>query len=453
MYRGIGLITGNLTCPYIACFFLFVLIPLLPITIYIYIYTNRDDVGRTAADSFRLQVVAAKETGNAAPVKRIENCSFLYTRHLNMYFVALTRSNVNPALVFEYIFQLIKILKSYLGDDFDENAMRNNMTLIYELMDETMDFGYPQNCAIDVLRLYISLGNVKPADEPEPSALTSQITGAIDWRREGIRHKKNEVYIDVLESVNLLLSQSGSILRNEVTGAVQMNTKLTGMPECKFGLNDKLVIDKDRSGGAGGDDARGKPSVEIDDCTFHRCVRLGKFDADRTITFIPPDGEFELMRYRVSDNINLPFRIIPAVQEEQNMTKVSINVKILANFSDQLFATNVVIKIPVPKNTAKTKIKHTFGRAKYEPEQQAIVWRVKRFAGKAECIITADVELINTVRPKPWSRPPIQCEFQVPMFTASGVHVRFLRVYDKSGYHTNRWVRYITKAGSYQIRI
>ena len=89
-------------------------------------------------------MVAAKETGTEAPVKRIESCSFLYTRHLNMYFVALTRSNVNPALVFEYIFQLIKILKAYLGEDFDENSMRNNMTLIYELMDETMDFGYPQ---------------------------------------------------------------------------------------------------------------------------------------------------------------------------------------------------------------------------------------------------------------------------------------------------------------------
>lgn len=61
-----------------------------------------------------------------------------------MYFVALTRSNVNPALAFEYMFQLIKILKAYLGEDFDENHMRNNMTLIYELMDETMDFGYPQ---------------------------------------------------------------------------------------------------------------------------------------------------------------------------------------------------------------------------------------------------------------------------------------------------------------------
>lgn len=270
----------------------------------------RDDVSRVAADSFRLQVIAAKEASSQAPIRRIENCSFMYTRHQNMYFVALTKSNVNPALVFEFLFQKIRVLKAYLGEGFDENSMRNNMTLIYELMDETMDFGYPQNCAVDVLQMYINLASVKPQDEPEPEQLTKQITGAIDWRREGIRHKKNEVYIDVLESVNLMISTSGAILRNEVTGRVQMNTKLTGMPECKFGLNDKLVIEKETAGG------RKKPGVEIDDCVFHRCVRLGKFDADRTITFIPPDGEFELMRYRVNDNVNLPFRLIPAVQEE-----------------------------------------------------------------------------------------------------------------------------------------
>merc|ERR1711892_219676 len=31
---------------------------------------------------------------------------------------------------------------------------------------------------------------------------------------------------------------------------------------------------------------------------FHQCVRLSRFDNDRTISFIPPDGEFELMSYR-----------------------------------------------------------------------------------------------------------------------------------------------------------
>jgi hypothetical protein len=84
--------------------------------------------------------------------------------------------------------------------------------------------------------------------------------------------------------------------------------------------------------------------VEIDDCTFHRCVRLGKFDADRTITFVPPDGEFELMRYRVTENVNLPFRLIPAVQEE-GRNRVAVNIKVKANFNAKLFGTNVVIKV------------------------------------------------------------------------------------------------------------
>ena len=33
--------------------------------------------------------------------------------------------------------------------------------------------------------------------------------------------------------------------------------------------------------------------IIIDDCRFHQCVRLWKYDSERTITFIPPDGVFE----------------------------------------------------------------------------------------------------------------------------------------------------------------
>jgi AP-2 complex subunit mu-1 len=150
--------------------------------------------------------------------------------------------------------------------------------------------------------------------------LTSQITGQIDWRRDGIRYRKNEVYIDVLESVNILMSATGAVLRSDVTGQIVMKALLSGWPECKFGLNDKLIMDREAASkaaagaGGGGHHTRRNAGVEIDDCTFHRCVRLGKFDADRTITFIPPDGEFELMRYRVTENVNLPFRLIPVIQ-------------------------------------------------------------------------------------------------------------------------------------------
>ena len=34
-------------------------------------------------------------------------------------------------------------------------------TLVYELLDEIIDFGYPQNAALDVLKLYINLGSLK----------------------------------------------------------------------------------------------------------------------------------------------------------------------------------------------------------------------------------------------------------------------------------------------------
>lgn len=414
----------------------------------------RDDVSKATADAFGLKVIASKETGTAPPVKIVDGASFLYCRHGSMYLVAVTRSNVNPALVFEFLFNWIRILKSYLGDDFDEDKIKNNMTLLYELLDETMDFGYPQITAIEAVRLYITLGTAKAreAEEQDVGQLTSQITGIVDWRREGLRYRKNEVYIDVLESVNLLMGANGNILRNECSGQVVMKTQLSGMPECKFALNDKLNMDREAASGKQSAEDKKRRTVEIDDCTFHRCVRLGKFDSERTITFIPPDGEFELMRYRVSDNIKLPFRLIPAIQEE-GKSKVTFNVKVTAQFDPDKSATDVVVKVPVPPNTARTNIKVGAGRAKFEPDQKAIVWRIKRFPGGAEFMLQAEVDLMQTTRAKAWSRPPISFSFNVSMFTSSGVYVRYLRVYDKSGYHANRWVRYITRAGQYQIRI
>ena len=38
------------------------------------------------------------------------------------------------------------------------------------------------------------------------------------------------------------------------------------------------------------------------------------------------------------------------------------------------------------------------------------------------------------------------------MFTASGLHVRFLRVVERSAYDTIKWVRYMTRAGQVEFR-
>lgn len=408
----------------------------------------RGGISKSAIDNFRHKIIATKSTGQNPPILQIEATSFMYIRHKNLFLVAATKGNPNAALIFEYLFQKIKILKSYLGEEFDDDVLQSQFTLVYELFDETMDYGYPQNCATDVLKLYINLGSAASKKvEQSVGSITSQITGAIDWRREGIKYKRNEVHIDVHETVSLLTSSNGSVLRAEVHGKVMMKTQLTGMPECKFGLNDKLIMEKE--GGAEG----GNSGVEIDDCTFHRCVRLGKFDSERTITFIPPDGEFELMRYRVTE-ASQPFRLVPSIREE-GKSKLAVNIKLIGDFFEDKNATNVVIKIPMPPTAASAKCVVGKGRAKYEPGERALVWRISNFPGQTEATLDAVVDLITATREKPWVRPPVSLDFQIEMYSSSGVQVRFLKVYEKSNYNTNRWVKYVTKAGNgeYQIRV
>ena len=114
--------------------------------------------------------------------------------------------------------------------------------------------------------------------------------------------------------------------------------------------------------------------IAIDDVQFHRCVRLGRFDADRTISFIPPDGEFQLCSYRITQNIDLPFTVFPAIIE-RGRTRIEYEIKVKANFSFKLYATSVDVRIPTPRNTAKYKIQVASGTVNYVPSNHWLEWK------------------------------------------------------------------------------
>jgi AP-2 complex subunit mu-1 len=284
-----------------------------------------------------------------------------------------------------------------------------------------------------------------------------QATGAISWRRADVKYRKNEAFVDVIEDVNLLMSATGTVLRADVNGQIMMRAYLSGTPECKFGLNDRLLVDGDGLSRPSGNSAGAKAtraaagSVTLEDCQFHQCVKLGKFDTDRIISFIPPDGEFELMRYRATENVNLPFRV-HAIVNEIGKTKVEYQVAIKANYGSKLFATNVIVRIPTPLNTASISPRTSQGKAKYEPSENCIVWKLPRFPGQSEYVLSAEAMLTVMTNQKAWSRPPLSLNFNLLMFTSSGLLVRYLKVFEKSNYSSVKWVRYMTRAGSYEIR-
>ncbi|XP_077955171.1 AP-2 complex subunit mu-A isoform X1 [Gasterosteus aculeatus] len=302
----------------------------------------------------------------------------------------------------------------------------------------------------------VSLPLPPPQTKEEQSQITSQVTGQIGWRREGIKYRRNELFLDVLESVNLLMSPQGQVLSAHVSGRVVMKSYLSGMPECKFGMNDKIVIDKQGKGGASDDAGKssGKQSIAIDDCTFHQCVRLSKFDSERSISFIPPDGEYELMRYRTTKDIILPFRVIPLVREV-GRTKLEVKVVIKSNFKPSLLAQKIEVRIPTPLNTSGVQVICMKGKAKYKASENAIVWKIKRMAGMKESQISAEIELLPTNDKKKWARPPISMNFEVP-FAPSGLKVRYLKVFESklnySDHDVIKWVRYIGRSGIYETR-
>uniref|UniRef100_A0A7S4HEJ7 MHD domain-containing protein n=2 Tax=Prymnesium polylepis TaxID=72548 RepID=A0A7S4HEJ7_9EUKA len=391
--------------------------------------------------------VLEAEEADERPVWLEHGTTYVYIKYNNLYIMAVTQRNSNAAMILLFLYRLVEVLKDYFRE-LEEESIRDNFVITYELMDEMMDFGYPQISEAKILREYITQEAHKLEVVKPPMA----VTNAVSWRSEGIKHRKNEIFLDVVERLNLLVAANGTLLRSEILGSLKMRSYLSGMPELKLGLNDKLLFEATgrRTGGRGM--SKGK-AVEMEDIKFHQCVRLARFENDRTISFIPPDGEFELMSYRLNTQVK-PLIWIEAVVEPHSHSRIEYMIKAKSQFKQRSTANNVEIVIPVPSDADTPSFKTSIGTVKYAPERDAIVWSIKQFHGGKEYLMRAHFGLPSVSNEEDKKdKPPITVKFEIPYFTVSGIQVRYLKIIEKSGYQALPWVRYITQNGDYQLRM
>ena len=461
----------------------------------------RGDVSRAQAERFS-SILAATDPTEQKPVFSDGGVHYAYVQHNNIYLVALTQRNTNVTALLVFLERLVEIMKEYF-EVLEEESIRDNFVLIYELLDEVMDYGYPQIAEVKVLKEYITQGAHRLAPHKPPQAATS----IVSWRTEGIKHKKNEVFLDVVEKLNLLVAANGTVISSEILGSVKMRSFLSGMPELKLGLNDKALFDAQGRTGpkkavemearAGGGIAccmlpvvhapplTPRPSPPFQDIKFHQCVRLARFENDRTISFIPPDGEFELMSYRLNTTVK-PLIWVETVIETHGRSRVEYNVKARTQFKSRSAANNVDIYIPVPHDVDSPAFKATMGTATYVPDLDAIKWTVRQvrrglvvvagcapgwgvgnaanpipppfpqFYGGKEALLRATFGLPSVSAEDDgdnWRKRNVKVSFEVPYYSVSGIQVRYLKITDKSGYTALPWVRYITQGGDYFLRL
>ncbi|WYZ38148.1 hypothetical protein EsH8_III_000062 [Colletotrichum jinshuiense] len=424
----------------------------------------RGDIPMSAVEKFPVLLSEAEEESSAVPpCFSHEGINYLYIRHNNLYLLALTKRNTNAAEILLFLHKIVEVFTEYFKA-LEEESIRDNFVVIYELLDEMMDFGYPQTTESKILQEYITQESHKLEIQARPPIA---VTNSVSWRSEGIRYRKNEVFLDVVESLNLLVSANGSVLRSEILGAIKMKCYLSGMPELRLGLNDKVMFETT------GRTTRGK-AIEMEDVKFHQCVRLSRFENDRTISFIPPDGEFELMSYRLNTQVK-PLIWVECVVESHSGSRIEYMLKARAQFKRRSTANNVEIIVPVPDDADTPRFRTNIGAVHYAPEQSAIVWKIKQFGGNKEFLMRAELGL-PSVRgddehgggmtggfggsmggvgaPGKGAKRPIQVKFEIPYFTTSGIQVRYLKITEpKLQYPSLPWVRYITQSGDIAVRL
>ncbi|KAI8903089.1 Mu homology domain-containing protein [Gorgonomyces haynaldii] len=194
--------------------------------------------------------------------------------------LGLCRKEQDPIQMVSFMRWIYQLMEDYLGP-LNELVIKEHFDIVYQLLEEILDHQplVTEDCILKemippptFLNQVISAVSVgQNFGTSLPTANTSQVR----WRLNGIKYTNNEVFFDVIEHLDCVLDNN-HLVCGTIKGKVECLSRLSGMPELVLSLSKKI-----------------DPIV----CGFHQCVNLNRYLKDSRLSFIPPDGKFQLMEY------------------------------------------------------------------------------------------------------------------------------------------------------------
>ncbi|XP_072096818.1 AP-4 complex subunit mu-1 isoform X2 [Mobula birostris] len=376
------------------------------------------------------QKVTCLPRDQAPVVMHHQGLQYIHLRQNTLYFVATTRSSPSPFTIIQFLSRFAGLIKDHCGT-LSEKTLRLNFALVYEMLDEMLDYGYIQSTSTDILKNFIQTQPViaKPfslfelsniglfgADTQQskvaPSNAASRPVLAVSEQGS-----KTEIFVDVIERLTVVIGANGSLLKAHVQGEVRLKCFLPSSTEIRIGLNEEFSVGKAEIRGYG-------TAVKVDECSFHQSVKLEEFETNQILRVVPPQGEMTLMQYQLSDDLpaSLPFQLFPTVDRDMN-----------SNLSQELSS---------PDQSAELDV-----------NTRSVHWQIPTFPGGSQFTALFKLEVPGLSASSLLELGPVCMQFELPMTTCSGLQVRFLRVTASQAPLPHRWVRYVTHSNSYVIRI
>ncbi|KAK9764408.1 hypothetical protein K7432_008102 [Basidiobolus ranarum] len=401
-----------------------------------------------------------QEIGNPTPIFQGEGITFVYKLFNQVFIVGVVSeentSEVKPLVMLEMLNGIVSGMIE-IGGGFGETAIRRNLGLMYEILDEVIIDGTPVSTEVEYLREVIF-------NEPDTDLKSSFARIAIKQnhsvRAESIiTHEqklisKSEVFVDLLETITGTFNPSGEALRSEIEGAIIMKSFLKGDPELllQLGGNFSTLSEDDP-----------KPNAEtvlLNQLNFHEKVDTKEFQSNRILKIEPKDGEVTLMKYRIEENSRFPFRIFTFFDEfpdDDRATEVVIRIR--TDFPGNITAQECSLSFPLPKQTLSALNTITSDltpneKVNFDFDRKRIDWIIPKFTGCTEKTLRTKVLLEQSLNNDFEEFGQVDVRFQIANWTCSGMNIAKLQVFDKTCTHNTpkKWVRHLTVSGNYSQR-
>ncbi|XP_045143880.1 stonin-2 [Echinops telfairi] len=319
---------------------------------------------------------------------------------------------------------------------------------------------------------------------------------SMDLSTVGLNYLEEEITVDVRDEFSGLVSKGDNqILQHQVLTRIHILSFLSGLAECRLGLNDVLIKGNEVVSRQDIMPTTTTKWIKLRECRFHECVDEGVFSSARVILFNPLDAcRFELMRFRtVFAEKTLPFTLRTAASINGAEVEVQSWLRMSTGFSSnrdpltQVPCENVMVRYPVPsewvknfrresvlgEKSLKAKVNRgasfgstsvsgsepvmrvTLGTAKYEHAFNSIVWRISRLpdknsaSGHPHCFF-CHLELGSDREVPSRFASHVDVEFSMPTTSASKAAIRSISVEDKTD--VRKWVNYSAHY-SYKVEI
>jgi len=271
----------------------------------------------------------------------------------------------------------------------------------------------------------------------------TQIGGAsaeVWWRRQNVVYASNEVYVDIVESIDCIVDGSGRMVSGGVNGDILVNSKLSGLPEVLLTLRN--------------------PSI-LQNVSFHPCVRLHRFERDRALSFIPPDGEFTLASYYLPDTtLNLPFTVTVSITHHADHGKLTIaaNPKLAVTMQHkQMLIDKFCVNVRLPSCIASANLSCQGGAVRFDEDTKVVVWNIGKLAGQENKVegslnYATDPKDGSSLRPCDSEKSTAQLAFVIKGWAISGMRLDACEVSSVS-YSPYKASRYTTTSGKMEYRI